>query len=58
MDYSREPGFKNQAWKEKKAENKVKRHGRGKTKDKDDSDVLRKGERYERCRNILMQFSI
>lgn len=50
MDYSTEPTFKNKAWKEKKAENKVKRQGRGKTKDKDEGDSLRKSDRYERCR--------
>jgi hypothetical protein len=53
MEYSIEPSFKNTAWKEKKAENKVGRQGRHKNKDRDDGDLTRKSDKHERCRRSM-----
>jgi hypothetical protein len=57
MDYSTEPSFKNPAWKEKKLESKMNRQGRGRNKDKDEVDIIRKSDKHERCKPLFTRLS-
>lgn len=48
MEYSAQPAFKNPAWREKKLEARIGRHGKGRPRDKEEGELFRKSDKHER----------